>query len=438
MTALEREKLEYSSSGLIKKLKNNHPDLGISTEEQLSATLNKDSEITATASSVFDDLRLKIGRDMRLDHVIFLFGNGASMYAGSQSTMKFSLAEYLKDGNIAKEFQAIHVELNRICSSFEGIEEQLNALITLESYYSIIQDSNTADIVSNLIDKIKGRLIESYVNKMDYTGLTWHEVLLRKLRSFGALSKTQIYTTNYDLAFEYAMDELFIEYRDGFSGFVNRLFDPRTLVESGKPSLVKIHGSVNWVSEDGRIKAIQPKFEQGHIVIKQDELKPVLIYPTSNKLHETYSTPYSELMRHMLDEMKSGSNAVIVMGYKYGDDHVNEILYKALENPRNVFYFFIFDDPDKDADHDKRDAPDKSDDTDKRDASKKSSFITEVRELAKNMPNINILIGPVLASFEVFVNYILPAAAEKTDEEQIIELLKKAVSQQNEKDRQGS
>ena len=42
-------------------------------------------------------------------------------------------------------------------------------------------------------------------------------------------------------------------------------------------------------------------------------------------------------MRHMLDEMEIGKNVIIVMGYKYGDDHINEILFKALENPNNIW-----------------------------------------------------------------------------------------------------
>ena len=395
--------MEYTSADFIEKFKKDHSDVNDSDQKELSAALDKYHDDTV---KLLEELRLKIGRDMRLDHVIFLFGNGASFYAGSKSTMDSFLQEYLNN----KEFSDIKTELNCICSTSlnkegkketKGIEEQLNELITLKSYYNIIHDSIREGLVSDLINSVENRLI-SDVNAIRYKDLTWHKMLLRKLRYYGSLAKTQIYTTNYDLAFEYTMDELSIQYTDGFSGFVNRLFDPRTLLESGKPSLVKIHGSVNWViREDRRIKAIQPKFKDGKVYI--DDKNPALIYPTSNKLHETYSTPYSELMRHMLDEMESGSNAVIVMGYKYGDDHVNEILYKALDNPNNIFYFFIHDDPDK------------------------CDFIGKMRELGRNIPNINILSGKVLASFDVFVKYILPAVDEKTDEEQVLNLLQKVL-----------
>ena len=105
----------------------------------------------------------------------------------------------------------------------------------------------------------------------------------------------------------------------------------------------------------------------------------------------------------MLDEMETGKNVVIVLGYKYGDDHINEILFKALENPNNIFYFFLYN-PDE-----------------------QGAFIDQLKQLADNMPNINILTGKILADFKTFVKYILPATPEKTDQEKAIELLQKVM-----------
>lgn len=348
-------------------------------------------EILLTA---FSDFRLKLAEHMKLDKVLFLFGNGVSMYAGSQDTRQFRIEEYIKD------FAAIESIITEV-GKLSGIEEQLNALITVRSYCRIVKDEDKEKTVSRLIDEIKKQLIDSFVNSVDYKKLFLHEVFLLKLRAFRCLNRTSIYTPNYDLAFEYTMDKLSIEYKDGFSGFVNRVFDPRTLQEKEKTALVKIHGSVNWMVEEDRVKEFQPKFANGKVVI--DDTAPVLIYPTSNKLFQTYSTPYSELMRHMLDEMKTGKNVVIVMGYKYGDDHINEILFKALENPNNIFYFFIFD------------------------PNEPGEFIGQIKKLSDSMPNINIFIGRVFADFKSFVKYMLPATPEKTDQEKALELLQKVL-----------
>ena len=342
----------------------------------------------------FSDLRLKLAEHMKLDDVLFLFGNGASMYAGSQDTREFKLDDYKSKYT---DLSDIIDEVGKLC----GIEEQLNALITVRSYYNLVKDKTKKKLVGELIDEIKGMLIENFVNSVDYRKLSLHEIFLLKLRTFGCLKRTDIFTPNYDLAFEYSLDKLAIEYKDGFSGFVNRIFDPRTLQGKDKTGLVKIHGSVNWIVEEGKVKEFQPKFADGKVVI--DDTAPVLIYPTSHKLYQTYSTPYSELMRHMLDEMETGKNVVIVLGYKYGDDHINEILYKALENPNNIFYFFLYN-PDE-----------------------KGDFIDQLKQLADSMPNINILTGKILADFKTFVKYILPATPEKTDQEKAIELLQKVL-----------
>ena len=344
--------------------------------------------------AAFSPLRLKLAEHMKLDDVLFLFGNGASMYAGSKDTREFKLEDY------KVKYPDLSSIINEVAKLW-GIEEQLNALNIASAYYQLVKDDDKEILIKKLIDEIKGVLIGSFVNSVDYQKLSLHEVFLLKLRTFDCLKRTSIYTPNYDLAFEYSLDKLGIEYKDGFLGFVNRVFDARTLQGKDKTALIKIHGSVNWIWEDGRIKEYQPKFKDGKVII--DDTKPVLIYPTSHKLYQTYSTPYSELMRHMLDETESGRNVVIVLGYKYGDDHINEILLKALQNPNNIFYFFIYN------------------------PAEKGEFITQVKQLAESMPNINILAGRILADFKTFVKYILPATPEKTDEEKVIELLQKVL-----------
>jgi len=372
----------------------------IHSEEDLKAFLTPDANGNQSVSleemlSAYSPYRLKLGEHMKLDNVIFLFGNGASIYAGSKDTRAFELTKY-KDldrySNVKDIIEAV--------SNLRGIEEQLNALITIQSYYKIIGKPEEITI-SSLIAEVKKELIESFVNSVDYRNLTLHEVFLLKLRTFGCLDRTSVYTPNYDLAFEYSMDRLGIEYKDGFSGFVNRVFDPRTLQVRNKTALVKIHGSVNWITNDNMIKELQPTFRDGKVLINDTE--PILIYPTSNKLYQTFTTPYSELMRHMLDEMETGKNVVIVLGYKYGDDHINEVLFKALQNPGNIFYFFLYN-------------PNETGD-----------FIDRIKKLAESMPNITIFAGKILADFQNFVKYMLPATPEKTDQEKAIELLQKVL-----------
>ena len=59
----------------------------------------------------------------------------------------------------------------------------------------------------------------------------------------------------------------------------------------------------------------------------------------------------------------------------------------------------------------------------------KNDFINNMKKLTDQLPNINILSGHILADFQIFVKYIVPATYEKTDEEMIIDLLKKVTNE---------
>ena len=383
----------YRSDDIYKKTKN----VSAIKDEQEFLDLIEAGEIDdADLLLAFSDLRLKLGQNFKLDHISFVTGNGCSIYAGSKSTLEFQLTDAINEEELAD----IDNEMNKI--SGKPLEEQLNALLTIQEYYSILGDIKEKT-VANIIKELKTYLLRNYVNSVDYNNLMCHEALLLKLRSFGCLKKVNLYTLNYDMAWEYILDKLSIYYDNGFAGFVNRKFDPRKLQTSNTTKLIKIHGSVNWVYdvEDQTIKEVQPKFRDGKADV--DDAEHVLIYPTEQKLYQTYDAPYSELMRSMLDGFESGRNLILVLGYKYGDEHINEILFKAVANPNNVFYFFDYDD-------------------------KNCEFIKRMTELSESTHNINILLGKFLGNFTNFVKFMMPANAEKTDEERIFELLGKVLN----------
>ena len=367
----------------------------ITSEEEVLSMLKSDGNTCEEEMlKATSEYRLKLGEHMKLDHVLFLFGNGASIYAGSKDTKEFHISDIIND----ERYKSIYEVLKSVDGL--GMEERLNRLIIIRAFFNITNNEGEP-LVTQLIDDIKEQLINNFVNSIDYRNLTYHQMLIYKLRNYGCLPRTKIFTTNYDLAFEHSLDALSVDYTDGFTGFVNRQFDPRTLINSAKATLIKIHGSVNWVEEETKIKELQPRFVNGKACI--EDTKPVLIYPTSNKLYQTYSTPYSELMRYMLNEMVTERNVILVMGYKYGDEHINEILYKALQNPQNVFYFFQYGE------------------------TIGCNFIDDMIRLSESMPNINVISGKILASFDWFVKFLLPATPEKSDEERALELLQKVL-----------
>ena len=385
----------YKSDYIYTKLKTETP---IESEREFLDLIGSSSIAEEDLLSAFADLRLKLGENFKLDNICLLVGNGCSIYAGSKSTTEFNLNNVIK-GDEYKDVQSV-------LDNIAGLEMEplLNALITIKDYYNLVNDTLKEESIKRLIEVIKNNLLSVFVNSMDYSKLKWHEIFILKLRAFGCLQKIKIYTTNYDLAFEYVLDKLSIEYENGFTGFVNRHFNPKSLQSSNKTELIKVHGSINWIYDkiERVIKEYQPRFKDGRVMI--DDSEQVLIYPTAEKLYQTYNEPYSELMRGMLNTFETKRNVIIVVGYKYEDEHINDILYKAVANPNNIFYFFDYD-------------------------ASGCEFISKMEELSKDVQNINILYGKFLASFDTFVRYMVPATPEKTDQEKALELLQKVLNE---------
>lgn len=169
------------------------------------------------------------------------------------------------------------------------------------------------------------------------------------------LPRPWVFTTNYDLFSERAMDRLSIPYANGFSGSVEQRFNPATFryalaeqldITSKRWAAVdsfvylcKLHGSINWV-EDGEglfpIRAMQdvPEAMTDH---------RVMIYPTPAKQNTSFGAPYSDLFREFQKQVVQDQSVLVVAGYGFGDEHVNNIVFQALTIPG--FRLVIFADP---------------------------------------------------------------------------------------------
>lgn len=153
-----------------------------------------------------------------------------------------------------------------------------------------------------------------------------------------------VFTTNYDLFNETAMDRLATPYCNGFSGTIERRFNPATyryaLAEQLDLSsrkwaavdsyiyLCKLHGSVNWVEEGGTLFPIRELSPEAAI-----ETGRVMIYPTPMKQNASFGSPYSDLFREFQSRIVREQSVLFVVGYNFGDDHVNNIIFQALTVP---------------------------------------------------------------------------------------------------------
>ena len=193
--------------------------------------------------------------------------------------------------------------------------------------------------------------------KMEKEGkYTYHRSFLTSLLQRPLnLRRANIFTLNYDLAFEYACDELGIEYINGFVGFNERNFRPEVYnydfffpgdTTEGKVRRIervikyyKLHGSLNWIYKNQNknnpygLYEIPIELVRMKLKNKMDNLGEIMIYPTSSKKEYTLNFPYSELFRKFADRLQQPEAVLFVIGYSFYDEHVNDIIYQALANP---------------------------------------------------------------------------------------------------------
>jgi hypothetical protein len=90
--------------------------------------------------------------------------------------------------------------------------------------------------------------------------------------------------------------------------------------------LCKLHGSINWTEEATGlfpIRELQEPSPDGR----------VMIYPTPAKQNISFGSPYSELFREFQNRIVREQSVLFVLGYGFGDEHVNNIIFQALTIP---------------------------------------------------------------------------------------------------------
>jgi hypothetical protein len=140
----------------------------------------------------------------------------------------------------------------------------------------------------------------------------------------------ELFTVNYDLLLETALDRLRVPYFDGFIGtlkarFYTELVEDMPGSERGVPSffvrLWKLHGSVNWAWEDDR-----QIIRLGHPVTGE---AAAAIYPSDAKYEESRRVPFVVLQDRLRRALYVPETLVIISGYSFNDAHLNELIFDA-------------------------------------------------------------------------------------------------------------
>jgi hypothetical protein len=153
----------------------------------------------------------------------------------------------------------------------------------------------------------------------------------------------EVFSLNYDLLLEHALDDAAVPVFDGFVGLTKAAFRADLVDamsrEDRLPAFVariwKLHGSVNWM--------VEKRGETRHIVRLGGPTSEnvAAIYPSEEKYEASRRSPFVVLhdrLRRALDEPES---VTLIAGYSFRDQHLNEVIFDAIRrNPRSSIVAF--------------------------------------------------------------------------------------------------
>lgn len=299
-----------------------------------------------------NDNKLRVKKYLGLENVSILAGAGTSWHLGAPviRSIPAPLKEVCKK-DIVNYFGKINepsfedlmncLQADRYIKSKQGAStsEIDNSIRTMQKW--LFDNCNTEKTKLNITD-------DERLNKNRYH---FHETFIKRLLQRPInLKRVNLFTTNYDMAFDYALDNLGIHYINGFMGVHNRCFRPEVydydLYYPGQSvtgkvyraekvlKYYKIHGSLSWlattpsVSNTYGIKEIPLNDE-----FKIEDDNELMIYPCVSKKSYTLDLPYSELFRQFSQTINQPQSVLFCIGYSFYDEHINDIIKQALSIP---------------------------------------------------------------------------------------------------------
>ncbi len=271
------------------------------------------------------------------DPLKFATGLSAKLAARSRHVCTFFGAGVAKACGLpdVAELQA-KVLINLAAEEKVSFEKQLSgrnleqALSRLRRIAALLSGDDKVDgLTANVATSLDTKVCQGIVKELDIASAN-----LKPVNDFAAWvaradyhAPLEIFTVNYDLLLETALEDWQVPYFDGFIGTIKARF--RTELVEPLPGsdcmpaffarLWKLHGSLNWEWDDKHTI-----FRRGNAVQKS-----AAIYPSDTKYDESRRMPFVVLQDRFRRALYHPETLVLVSGYAFGDDHLNEILFDA-------------------------------------------------------------------------------------------------------------
>ena len=178
--------------------------------------------------------------------------------------------------------------------------------------------------------------IGKIVDQPLHTGPSPYTEFVTWISGTGRDHPVEIFTTNYDLLFEQALERTRVPFFDGFTGTSEPFFDPSSVANNDLPArwtrIWKLHGSLGWASN-----------ARGEVVRTGRADASHLVFPEHLKYEQTQKAPYAALFDRLRAFLMTPDTLLIATGFSFADAHISARIDECLAaNPSASVFAFQF------------------------------------------------------------------------------------------------
>lgn len=285
-------------------------------------------------------------------NVGFFFGAGTScaLKIPNIAMLTKSVEAALKNGNL-EHFKGIRECLK---PSMPGgrevnIEDLLNQIRRIREITNERADQSFDGVngeAAKILDKeICNQIYDILLKSEGVADLTAPRRFFAWLNLFNREFSKEVFTTNYDLIIEKALEANQIPYFDGFVGS----YEPFFLQESVEITpaaddmtknwirLWKIHGSLSWFWKHDPANSSQRIVRVGKFDKASAADRELVIYPSKEKYDSSRKQPFITYFDKLKSYLSAGELLFVISGYSFSDQHINEIIFNCLRQNNRLF-----------------------------------------------------------------------------------------------------
>jgi len=231
-------------------------------------------------------------------------------------------------------------EAGKANPNIEEILTHIRALVDVIGNGAI--DALSKVMLTALDDEICRITTEIVGAKLPPDGTPYHQ-LAAWIGGIERAHPVEIFTPNYDLLAEQALEQCRVPYFDGFVGSHSTFFDVASIEQDVLPPrwsrIWKLHGSINWWrTTDGNV-------ERHGAASTDGTAGRQMIYPSHLKYDQSRRLPYLAMLDRLKSFLARGQAVLITCGYSFADQHLNEVILQGLSgNPKAVCFGLLYGD----------------------------------------------------------------------------------------------